>query len=72
MLFSSDFDLANCRAGPFEHPFARKIALRRRIIWIERSDGVREAPSTNHSWYVWNWRHRGPPVIEYWPPREVV
>lgn len=63
MLLANDFDCAGTRAGLFEHQaFSAKITLRSRIRWIEGSTG---SPSANHSWFVWDWRHRGKPVLLY-------
>jgi len=72
LLLPADFDSAKTRARYFaDHPwFAAKIALTRRIVWFERSDGVRVAPKENHSWFVWRrspLRVRQAPVILYAP-----
>jgi len=64
MLLRCDYDHAATRAYLFERPFAMRIALRRRIRWIEGSTG---SPSFNHSWYVWDWQHQGPPTVGYAP-----
>jgi hypothetical protein len=71
MLLPVNFDCAtrSRRTRLFEHPFTTKIVLRRRITWIARTDGVREAPSSNHAWFCWD--HRAPkevkPTIKYFP-----
>lgn len=64
MLLRCDFDHAKRRAGLFSnHPaFSKKIVLTKRIKWIEGSKG---SPSFNHAWFVWDWRHKGKPTIEY-------
>ena len=41
-----------------------ELVLTRRIVWF---DGRNAAPSFNHSWYVWDWKHSGPPVLAYGP-----
>jgi hypothetical protein len=53
MLFRTDFDHAKSRADIFDHPaFAKKLCLRSRIVWFEREDGKKAAPSYNHSWFI--------------------
>jgi len=68
MLLPADYDHAAGRAGLFGHPaFAGQVKLQRRIRWIEGSTG---SPSQNHSWFVWDWRHRGLPFVLYADGRE--
>jgi hypothetical protein len=70
MLLRCDFDHAKSRAHLFgECPaFAKKLVLRRRIIWFVEADGKPKAsPSFNHAWYIWDWKHVGPPTIAYGP-----
>jgi hypothetical protein len=63
MLLRCDYDHARGRADLFKHPpFALKLVLTRRIVWFDRPGA---APSFNHAWYLWNWRHKGPPTIAY-------
>lgn len=66
MLLRTDFDHAKTRAHLFaEHPaFAKKLVLTRRIVWFDRPGA---APSFNHAWYIWDWKHSGPPVLAYGP-----
>jgi hypothetical protein len=66
MLLRTDYDHAKTRQYLFkEHPwFAKKIALTKRIVWFERKGA---APSFNHSWFVWNKHHYGPPTLCYAP-----
>jgi hypothetical protein len=66
MLLRTDFDHAKTRQYLFsEHPaFAKKIVLIKRIKWFEDSTG---SPSFNHAWFIWDWQHRGPPVLAYGP-----
>lgn len=65
MLLRIDYDSAKTRVTLFNRPpFAKKIVLTRRIRWIVGSTG---SPSENHSWYIWDWRHAGPPTIAYEP-----
>jgi hypothetical protein len=52
--------------------FVGKIVLRERIVWFQRSDGIREAPKENSAWFLWErspLRIRRQPVILYAPAR---
>lgn len=62
MLLPSDFSYAKGRHELFaDCPiFSVKIELTKRIVWFERDDGKRAAPSENHAWYIWNWRYGHP------------
>ena len=62
MLLPADFDSAKTRKHVFEDcpQFAVKLTLQNRIRWFNGKAG-----STNHAWFVWDWQHRGPPVIKY-------
>lgn len=66
MLLRTDFDHAKTRSHLFAgHPaFAKKLALTKRIKWFEDSGGQ---PSFNHAWFIWDWRHSGPPILAYGP-----
>jgi hypothetical protein len=72
LLLPADFDSAKTRAryfGDCPH-FVAKIVLTKRIVWFERSDGIREAPKENHAFFIWQrspLRERRPPVILYAP-----
>jgi hypothetical protein len=63
MLLRTDYDHAKGRQHLFgECPiFAKKLVLTRRIVWF---DGPNAA--FNHAWYIWDWKHVGPPVLAYW------
>jgi hypothetical protein len=70
LLLPVNYDCAtrSRRTRLFEPPFVTKIILRRRITWIARTDGVKEAPSSNHAWFIWDWRApKTPPTIRYYP-----
>jgi hypothetical protein len=69
MLLPSDFSYAKSRRNLFaDCPiFKKKIEIIRRIVWFERDDGKRPAPSENHAWCIWDWRHRGPPTLAWAP-----
>jgi hypothetical protein len=64
MLLRTDFDHAKTRAYLFaDHPaFAKKVVLTKRIKWFEGSTG---SPSFNHAWFIWDWKHSGPPTLAY-------
>jgi methylase of polypeptide subunit release factors len=66
MLLRTDFDHAKTRSSLFaEHPaFAKKVVLTKRIRWFEDSKG---SPSFNHAWFIWDWKHEGPPTLAYGP-----
>jgi hypothetical protein len=67
MLLKIDFDSGKTREHLFGKcaSFAGKIVLLDRIVWFARDDGKRAAPSDNHAWFIWNAKHRGPPIIHY-------
>jgi hypothetical protein len=66
MLLRTDFDHAKSRSHLFRDcpAFAKKVVLTKRIKWFEESKGQ---PSFNHSWWIWDWKHDGPPTIGYAP-----
>jgi hypothetical protein len=66
MLLRCDFDHAKTRQHLFSGcpAFAKKLILTRRIVWFE---GPKAAPSFNHAWYLWDGKHRGPPILAYGP-----
>lgn len=66
MLLRTDFDHAKTRQYLFSGcpQFAKKVVLTQRIKWFEDSKGQ---PSFNHAWFIWDWRHAGPPVLAYGP-----
>jgi hypothetical protein len=62
MLLRTDYDHAATRRYLFIYPFAKKVVLTKRIRWFANSTG---SPSFNHAWFVWDWRHKGEPVLAY-------
>jgi hypothetical protein len=66
MLLRTDFDHAKTRGSLFaSNPaFAKKVVLTKRIKWFEDSKG---SPSFNHAWFIWDWKHEGPPTLAYGP-----
>lgn len=70
MLLRTDFDHAKSRTHLFRDcpAFAKKVVLMKRICWFVEADGKPKAsPSFNHAWYIWDWKHEGPPTIGYGP-----
>lgn len=69
LLLPIDYDSAQSRRNLFaECPiFWKKVVLTKRIVWFERDDGKKAAPSENHAWFLWHWQHLGPPTIGYAP-----
>jgi type I restriction-modification system DNA methylase subunit len=68
ILQRSDYMFAKTRRHLFaECPvFSKIICLHKRIVWFERDDGEREAPSTFHAWHIWDWRHDGTHATVTW------
>lgn len=64
MLLRTDFDHAKSRKYLFAEceAFAKKLVLTKRIKWFEDSKG---SPSFNHAWFIWDWKHEGPPTLAY-------
>ena len=62
MLLRCDYDHASTRQHLFGNcsAFAKKLILTKRIVWF---DGPKVAPSFNHAWFVWDWKHKGPPTL---------
>lgn len=71
MLLRTDFDHAKTRQYLFKHcpEFSKEIKLLQRPVFIRRTDGVKEAPSFNHSWFIWSGDHLvGMPATVEWAP----
>src|SRR5262245_42948563 len=68
MLLRNDFDSAIGRQHLFRtnSMFAGKVVLLNRIKWFVGPS----SPSDNHAWFLWDWRHVGPPIIRYATKRE--
>jgi hypothetical protein len=66
MLLRTDFDHAKTRQHLFGQcpQFWTKLVLTKRIKWFEDSKGQ---PSFNHAWFIWDWKHDGPPTLAYGP-----
>jgi hypothetical protein len=70
MLLRTDFDHAKRRSHLFHGcaAFSKKLILMRRIAWFVEENGKPKAsPSFNHAWFIWDWRHDGPPTLAYAP-----
>lgn len=70
MLMRTDFDHAKSRTHLFRDcpAFYKKLVLMKRIAWFVEANGKPKAsPSFNHAWYIWDWKHEGPPTIAYGP-----
>jgi hypothetical protein len=77
ILQRHDFDAPKSNRPLFTHPFAQKLILPRRPewpIWNEEKrcaeiplgpDGKRIGPRFPYAWYIWDWRHEGPPIIRW-------
>lgn len=46
------------------NPFAAKLVLPRRPRW---SDSDKASPRFPYAWYLWDWQHRGEPVLRFLP-----
>ena len=68
MLLPHAWDTAKGRRDLFaEHPaFKAKYTLTRRIRWVNLEQKA-NGPSSNHAWFVWDWKHSGPPTLGYLP-----
>lgn len=68
MLLRCDYEHASTRAHLFRDcpMFAKKIVLTKRIVWFQ-TEGKKAAPSYNHAWYIWDYKHKGPPTIAFGP-----
>lgn len=61
MLLSAGFEGRASRDHLFGHPVAAaRIVLTDRIRW-ENVEHKKAGPSQAHVWWVWDWRHQGPP-----------
>jgi len=63
MLLRNEYDSAKTRRDIFaQAPFAKKLVLTKRPMWFAEK---KASPRHNYSWFIFNWRHQGPPVITY-------
>ena len=62
MLLPHAWDTAKGKVDLFENPpFKCKLTLLQRIRWANLEHTA--SPSSNHSWYVWDWSHVGTPTM---------
>jgi hypothetical protein len=63
MLLKVDFDSGLTRRRFFADcpAWMTKLVLLKRIEWFKSVNG--NTPSDNHAWYIWSWRHDGPPRL---------
>jgi hypothetical protein len=62
MLFAIQFDAAKGRVDLWDYPFKARLVLTRRIRW-DNLVQMEAGPSGNHCWFVWDWQHRGLPLM---------
>lgn len=62
-----EWDTTQKTAPIFDHPaFAMKIVCRFRPIWVKPKPNEKPvSPYHRWSWYVWDWRHNGHPIIKF-------
>jgi hypothetical protein len=62
MLLPHAYDCAAGRVDLFKHlPFKYKWTLTKRIQWDNLVHTAQ--PSSNHAWYIWDWKYIGPPKM---------
>jgi hypothetical protein len=68
MLLNTNWAHARSRRHLFawNEAFASKIEIHKRIVWVARTDGVKEAPKGNHAWFIWDWNKIAGPAKIYW------
>ena len=65
ILARHEFDAPKTHHPLFLLPFAAKLVLHKRPIWI---DGEQKAsPRIPYAWFLWDWRHFGYPTLHYLP-----
>lgn len=64
MLQRHEFDAPRKNHPLFKPPFAAKLVLPRRPRWSEED---RASPRFPYAWYLWDWRHDGPPTLRFLP-----
>lgn len=65
LLQRHEFDAPGGRHQLFAAPFAGKLVLPRRPVWI--AGPKKAAPRVPYAWFLWCWRHRGRPALAYLP-----
>jgi hypothetical protein len=64
ILQRHEFDAPKSNHPLFEPPFAAKLVLHKRPRW---SDENKASPRFPYAWYLWDFRHQGPPILRYLP-----
>jgi hypothetical protein len=64
ILQRHEFDAPRSNHPLFQPPFAAKLILHKRPRW---SDDGKAGPRFPYAWYLWDWRHQGPPILRYLP-----
>lgn len=59
ILQRHEFDAPGGHHALFGPPFAGKLVLPRRPVWIDDSRRAKAAPRVPYAWFLWCWRHRG-------------
>jgi hypothetical protein len=62
ILQRHEFDAPAINRPLFAWPYAAKLILPRRPKW---SDDDKASPRFPYAWYLWDWRHEGPPIT-FW------
>jgi hypothetical protein len=65
MLLRADIDGAERYLHLFGRcpQFVTRVALTKRPRWIP---GTTKSPMHNYAWWLWDWRHQGPPTLAYY------
>lgn len=64
ILQRHEFDAPKSNHPLFDPPFAAKLVLHKRPRW---SEADKASPRFPYAWYLWDWRHQGPPILRYLP-----
>jgi len=62
ILQRHEFDAPRANWPLFQPPFAAKLILHKRPRW---STEDKASPRFPYAWYLWDWRHRGDPIIRW-------
>ncbi len=65
ILQRHEFDAPAKNHPLFALPFAAKLVLHKRPTWSDEPSVA--SPRFPYAWYLWDWRHVGPPVLRYLP-----
>jgi hypothetical protein len=64
ILQRHEFDAPRSNHPLFQHPFAAKLILHKRPRW---SEDDKASPRFPYAWFIFDWRHQGPPILRYLP-----